>query len=381
MKLVYSMKNTFLALLCATILCCSCSNDDVRISGKFFGLTAKSVYLEQMTASGQTIIDSVELAKDGSYRFVIAKGPKTPSIYNIIYNNERVPLLLTAGENVTVGSMGSVLVNYTVSGSKESELLREFNREYIAGMQALNAKVAEYAEAGDSSKTEIAQLYTAKLREIKRNQISFIIKNKSSIAAVYALYQRLPDEKYLVNSESDLIYFRTVADAVSKRYPTSPFVITLRNDVARMEAQTSLLSTIEERDYPDIVADDMYGNKVKLSELEGNVILVDFWAAELGNSNALNADLKSIYEKYEADGFRVYQVSFDTSKATWIKAVQEQKLPWVSVCDFRGQASPIMGVYNVRSLPSNYLIDRKGRIVAKNIYSDALEQELAKILK
>ena len=94
------------------------------------------------------------------------------------------------------------------------------------------------------------------------------------------LAQRLPDEKYLVNSESDLIYFRTVADAVCKRYPTSPFVVTLRNDVARMEAQTSLLNTIEERDYPDIVADDMYGNKVKLSEFEGNVILVDFWALQ-----------------------------------------------------------------------------------------------------
>lgn len=374
------MKNTFLALLCATLFCCSCSNNDVRVGGKFFGLTAKSVYLEQMTASGQTIIDSVELAKDGSYRFVIKNAPKTPSIYNIIYNNERIPLLLTAGQSVTVGSMGSVLANYTVSGSEESELLREFNREYITGMQELNAKVAAYAEAGESLKTEIAQLYTAKLREIKRNQISFIIKNKSAIAAVYALYQRLPDEKYLVNSESDLIYFRTVADAVSKRYPTSPFVVTLRNDVARMEAQTSLLNTIEERDYPDIVADDMYGKQVKLSELEGNVILVDFWAAELGNSNALNADLKNIYEKYEADGFRVYQVSFDTSKATWIKAVQEQKLPWVSVCDFRGQASPIMGVYNVRSLPSNYLIDRNGRIVAKNVYSDALEEQLKKIL-
>ena len=374
------MKNTFLALLCATLFCCSCSNNDVRVGGKFFGLTAKSVYLEQMTASGQTIIDSVELAKDGSYRFVIKNAPKTPSIYNIIYNNERIPLLLTAGESVTVGSLGSVLANYTGSGSEESELLREFNREYITGMQELNAKVAAYAEAGESLKTEIAQLYTAKLREIKRNQISFIIKNKSSIAAVYALYQRLPDEKYLVNSESDLIYFRTVADAVSKRYPTSPFVVTLRNDVARMEAQTSLLNTIEERDYPDIVADDMYGKQVKLSELEGNVILVDFWAAELGNSNALNADLKNIYEKYEADGFRVYQVSFDTSKATWIKAVQEQKLPWVSVCDFRGQASPIMGVYNVRSLPSNYLIDRNGRIVAKNVYSDALEEQLKKIL-
>ncbi|MBQ9138550.1 MAG: AhpC/TSA family protein [Alistipes sp.] len=374
------MKNIFLTLICAAIFCCGCSNKDVRISGKFFGLTAKSVYLEQMTASGQTIIDSVELANDGSYRFLVKNVPQNPSIYNIIYNNERIPLLLSAGENLTVGSMGSVLANYTVSGSKESELLREFNREYIAGMQELNAKIADYAEAGDATRTEIAELYTAKLREIKRNQITFIIKNKSTIAAVYALYQRLPDEKYLVNSESDLIYFRTVADAVSKTYPTSPFVITLRNDVARMEAQTSLLNTVEERDYPDIVADDMYGNPAKLSELEGNVILVDFWAAELGNSNALNADLKSIYEKYESQGFRVYQVSFDTSKAEWIKAVQEQKLPWVSVCDFRGQASPIMGVYNVRSLPSNYLIDRAGRIVGKNLYSDALEQELKKIL-
>ena len=374
------MKNTFLALICATILCCSCSNNDVRIGGKFFGLTAKSVYLEQMTATGQTVIDSVELANDGSYRFVVDNVPQTPSIYNIIYNNERIPLLLTAGESVTVSSLGSVLANYTVSGSKESELLRDFYREYISGVQELNASIASYNSDSNVSLSEVAQLYSTKLREVKRNQISFIISNKSTIAAVYALYQRLPNETYLVNSESDLIYFRTVAEAVSKSYPTSPFVITLRNDVARMEAQTSLLNTIEERDYPDIAADDMYGNKCKLSELEGNVILVDFWAAELGNSNALNAELKTIYEKYESKGFSVYQVSFDTEKATWIQAVQEQKLPWTSVCDFRGKASPIMGVYNVSSLPSNYLIDRKGRIVGKNLYSDALEAELKKIL-
>ena len=374
------MKNTIFALICATIFCCSCSNNDVRISGKFLGLNAQDVYLEQMTASGQTIIDSVALASDGSYRFLVKNVPQTPSIYNVIYNNERIPLLLTAGENVTVGSLGSVLANYTISGSKESELLREFYRDYIAGMQELNASINAYVEAGESARPEIARLYTAKQRELKRKQISFIITNKSSIAAVYALYQRLPDEQYLVNSESDLIYFRTVADAVCKSYPNSPFVVTLRNDVARMEAQASLLNSIEERDYPDIVADDMYGNPARLSDLEGNVILVDFWVAELGNSNALNADLKQIYNKYESNGFRVYQVSFDTSKATWIQAIQDQKLPWTSVCDFRGQVSPIMGIYNVRSLPSNYLIDRKGRIVAKNVYSDALEAELKKIL-
>ena len=118
------MKNTFFALFCAMILCCSCSNKDVRISGKFLGLNAQSVYLEQMTAAGQTVIDSITLASDGSYRFLVKDAPQTPSIYNIIYNNERIPLLLSAGESVTVGSLGSVLANYTVSGSKESELLR-----------------------------------------------------------------------------------------------------------------------------------------------------------------------------------------------------------------------------------------------------------------
>ena len=152
------MKNTIFALICATILCCSCSNNDVRISGKFLGLNAQDVYLEQMTASGQTIIDSVALAADGSYRFLVKNVPQTPSIYNIIYNNERIPLLLTAGESVTVGSLGSVLANYTVSGSKESELLREFNREYISGMQELNASIAAYAEAGEAARPVIARL-------------------------------------------------------------------------------------------------------------------------------------------------------------------------------------------------------------------------------
>ena len=171
-----------------------------------------------------------------------------------------------------------------------------------------------------------------------------------------------------------------MADAIAEAHPDSPYLISLRNDVARMEARASLLQTIQERSYPDIEATDMYGNSVKLSSLDGNVILVDFWSAEVGNSNALNADLKEIYRKYADKGFRVYQVSLDTSKAAWIKAVQEQKLPWISVCDFLGESSPLRGVYNVKKLPSNYLIDRDGTIIGKDLYSNALEKRLAELL-
>lgn len=376
------MNKSFVATLVCAIILCGCQSTKVRISGKFLGLNSQKAYLEQMSAAtGQVVIDSVSLAPDGSYRFEVANVPATPSMYNIVYNNERIPLLIKGGENITVGSLGSVLMNYTVSGSKESELLREFNRDYIAGVQRLNSIMSDYAQAGGEDKKELARRYNEQYRAIKRNQISFIVEHKSDIAAVYALYQRLPGEQYLVNPDSDIIYFRTVADAVAEAYPDSPYLISLRNEVARMEARSSLLQSIQERSYPDLSAPDMYGNEMKLSSLDGYVILVDFWSAELGNSNALNADLKEIYRKYESKGFRVYQVSVDTSKSTWISAVQEQHLPWISVCDFRGEASPLLGTYNVKKLPSNYLIDRDGTIIGKDLYSTALEKRLEAILK
>lgn len=374
------MKKTLFATVVFALILCGCQSSKVRISGKFLGVDSETVYLEQMSVVSQNIIDSVRLAPDGSYRFTINNAPHSPAMYNILYNGERIPLLISGGENITVSSLGNVLMNYTVNGSEESELLREFNRDYIEGVQKLNVIMSDYAQANEADKKRIARLYNEQYRNVKRNQISFIVEHKSNIAAVYALYQRLPGERYLVNSDSDIIYFRTVADAIAEAHPDSPYLISLRNDVARMEARASLLQTIQERSYPDIEATDMYGNRVKLSSLDGNVILVDFWSAEVGNSNALNADLKEIYRKYADKGFRVYQVSLDTSKAAWIKAVQEQKLPWISVCDFLGESSPLRGVYNVKKLPSNYLIDRDGTIIGKDLYSNALEKRLAELL-
>ena len=358
-----------------------CKSSSVNISGKFVGLNSNVVYLEQMSASGQSIIDSVALATNGAYQFTIENVADTPTLYNLVYNNDRIPLLVSRGENIEVSALGNALSNYTVTGSLESELLRKFNKEFIEGEMKLSQIVQRYPMAKQSEKAKLTEQYNTQYRDIKRKQISFIIEHKENIAAIYALYQRLPGEQYLVGADSDLIYYRTVADALSKQYRTSPYLITLSNDIARMEARISLLNTIETRTYPELAGTDMYGNKVNLSSLEGNIILVDFWSAELGNSNAFNAELKKMYEKYESEGFRVYQVSADTAKATWITAVQEQRLPWISVCDFMGEASPLLRAYNISKLPSNFLIDRKGNIIAKDLYSTALEKRLSELFK
>ena len=358
-----------------------CRSNDIVVEGRFVGLNFNKVYLEKSTATGQSVVDSIELDTNGAFHFRIDKAEHTPMLYNVIYGGDRIPLLLSRGERVEVSALGSALANYSVKGSYESELLHNFVKEFHAGQLELKRIEQEYYTASDDqSKALLAQRYTTTYNGIKRKQISFIVENKASLASVYALYQRLPGDSYLSSAESDLIYYRTVSDAVSQRYPTSPFMLTLSNDIARMEARISLLNSVEVRNCPELKGKDMYGVEHTLSSLEGNYVLIDFWSAELGNSNALNAELKEIYADFSSRGFEVYQVSADTSKVAWITAVQEQKLPWTSVCDYAGERSLLLRSYNVRKLPSNFLVDREGRIIAKDIYSDALRRKLSSLL-
>ena len=373
------MKRLFFAVVVLMMALSSCQSSKVKIAGRFVGSDADMVYLEQNTTLEQTIIDSVKLADDGSFTLKINEATATPTLYNVIYNNERIPLLVKRGDKISVQSAGSVLRNCEVEGSEESVLLHSFNKEYINNVALLNEIIAKYTDGLSEEQTKaISKEYTELYRNIKRSQLRFIIENKSTIAAVYALYQRIPNDANLFNGDSDVIYYRTVAEAIEQSYPESPYLPILRTQIARMDAQLNLLSNIKETSFPEIKMADMYGNQKSLSALEGNVILLHFWSASIGNGNAINADLKEIYAKYHEQGFEIFQVGIDSSKATWINSVQEQKLPWISVSDLQGQASNSLKLYNVSKLPANYLIDRDGNIVAKDLTGEKLEAEIKK---
>ena len=376
---------TLFVSLTAAVMLCACQSSKVKISGRFVGNDAKDVYLEQVLPLTQSVIDSAVLDKDGNYRFELKGVAKTPSLYNIIYNGERIPLFLAGGEKLSLNSVGSVVRNYTVEGSKESELLRQFYQAFVSGAQRLDNIASQFAKAtlSEEDRQALVKEYTAEYYRIRREQLRFIIENKASLAAVYALYQRLPGDTYLFNGDSDVVYYRTVAEAIEQTYPESPYLQSLMGEIARMDARISLSSQITEAGYPDLELSDIYGKKVRLSSLAGKVVLLDFWSAELGNSNTLNAELKEVYKKY-ADApvaFEVYQVAIDTSKPLWISAVQEQQLPWVSVSDLRGRASSSLGLYNVQKLPANFLIDKEGNIVGKDIYGKSLEQKLDELTR
>ena len=383
MKPELKMNRVFFAALGVLAVLSSCQSSKVKITGRFVGSQADMVYLEQVTTLEQTVIDSIRLGADGDFALKIDKAPATPSLYNIVYDSERIPLLIQGGDHITVNSVGSVLRNYTVEGSLESELLQKFYKRYAEGVMAMNDVVARFtaADLDAAERDTLTKRYTELYRDIKREQLRFIVENKDRIAAVYALYQRLPGDAYLFNGDSDLIYYRTVAEGIEQNYPESPYLPILRSQISRMDAQISLLSQVKLTDFPEISMPDMYGNDVKLSSLEGKVILLHFWSAALGNGNAINADLKTIDEKYHDLGFEIYQVAVDTSKAAWVNAIQEQQLPWISVSDLQGNASPSLSVYNVKKLPSNYLIDREGNIVGKDLSGEKLEEAVREYIR
>lgn len=368
-----------LFMLAAAVLC-SCQGSKIEISGRLVGNENRTLYLERYAPLGSTLIDSVVLDKAGNYALTLEAESALPELYTLRCSSEQVPLLLKAGDRVQVDALGSITRNYTVEGSEESALLREFYTAYTDGLQRLDRLAATHAHTSGEKQLAVIRDYSEEFRRIKREQLRFIVEHKSSLAALYALYQRLPGDGYLFNAESDVIYYRTVAEALAESYPESAYLKALEADVARLEQQQNLLDKVTEATFPDLELPDMYGKRVQLSSLKGKVILLDFWSAELGNNNALNAELKESYERYKERGFEVYQVAVDRSKPLWINTVQEQALPWISVCDLQGENSIACRLYQVKKLPSNFLIDREGLIAGRDLYGEALRKKLEELL-
>ena len=180
------MYRLIFAIVALMIAFTSCQRSKVNINGRFVGNEAEMVYLEHTTTLEQKLIDSVKLAEDGSFKLKIEDAANTPALYNIIYNGERVPLLLSAGENVTINAAGNILRNYTIEGSLESELIHTFNKNHIEGVIKLNDILSKYTsqDLSKEQQTELAKQYTQLRNEIKRAQLRFIIENKENIAAV-----------------------------------------------------------------------------------------------------------------------------------------------------------------------------------------------------
>ena len=137
---------------------------------------------------------------------------------------------------------------------------------------------------------------------------------------------------------------------------------------------------------PEISLPTPNGDTVKLSSLRGKMVLIDFWASWCGPCRKENPNVVKAFNEYKdkyfqaGDGFTIYGVSLDKSDEQWKKAIENDKLTWTNVSDLQYWNSEAGRVYQVSSIPCNFLIDGNGVIVAKNLRGEALEQTLEKYI-
>ena len=142
----------------------------------------------------------------------------------------------------------------------------------------------------------------------------------------------------------------------------------------------------QKRVAPEIALKNPAGEVMKLSDLQGNVVLVDFWASWCRPCRVKHPDLVSVYNEFKdarfknAKGFDIYSVSLDKNMEAWKNAIKQDKLTWDShVSDLKGWQNSAAQTYGVRSIPTNLLLNEKGEIVATNLHGDRLREALKKM--
>lgn len=298
-------------------------------------ITAGALYKIDFEDSKHKNLGNFKVKTDGTFETKVEGGGE---IYQLHFKGGFVWLALMSGEKVQVSY--DEKKNFTVTGSKSTEELRNFEAFYKKWESKLKAE------------------------EFKTRIQKFVDKMTTPLA-IYG------SKTYWSNG--DEAYFEKTVQRLQKIDKNCKATKRMVKALARLKKVAIGAMA------PEIALQNPAGETVKLSSLRGKYVLVDFWASWCKPCRVENPAIVKAFKKYKSKGFTVYGVSLDQKKAPWLKAIKKDQLDWTHVTDYKFWSTPVVKTYSVGQLPSNFLLDPSGKIIAKSLKGEELEKKLAEI--
>lgn len=370
---------------------CGGQSTTVNISGTIEGAAKKLMILRDASHDMIGTVDTTQTDALGNFEF--NTNISSPQFVLLQLEGEEKPiiLLLAPKEEIVVrAKMGSFASNYSVTGSKGSTLVHDLNfrlNEVIGTIDSLSSHFRSSREdvKFDSIKAAIDSAYFLTIKNHKEYTENFVKSNRYSLASILALYQQYDKTRPVLNSRNDFDLFCLVDSVLYPLYPENSLVANLHSNVNKIRKQLDLydkredMLTVGEK-VPNVKLPLLNGGSINLLDVSARYVLIDFWATWCNECIPNNTLLREVYTKYAAKGFQVIQVSLDENKNNLAKAIQNDSIPWIVAVDFLQWDSPIVDSLSINSIPSNYLINRKGEIQARNLTSKELQEVLSKLL-
>ncbi|MBQ9665020.1 MAG: DUF4369 domain-containing protein [Bacteroidaceae bacterium] len=360
-----------------------------RVEGTIEEAADSMLYFAQSTLDGVKNLDSVKLGKDGSFSFKAAAPVGCPDFYLLRVGRHVIHFSVDSTETLTFqAKLPTMESSYTVKGNESSEKIREISlmqQQVQAQLVAVEQNDDLYPGDKVDSIESIIEQYKERIKH------DYIFTEPRSASAYYAVCQSLTDLRGTfmlfnpLSDRSDVKCYATVATAWDGIYPDAPRTQQLCNMAIKGMDNTAAPQQkvvevdedkVQETGIIDINLPDINSNLHSVLDLKGKVVLIDFTVYAAQESAERTRLMRTLYEKYHAQGFEIYQISLDDDVHFWKFSCEN--LPWVCVHETDGTTTHIYGVAN---LPTFFLVNRQNEIVLRSDFmKGSLEENIQKLL-